>query len=128
MQEHVLSLNNFNMPKVYDGSDANYILIVRLLLLEPGKYQSHPTMGIGLKSRYRYNNDDNFLINLKNDIKKQITAYLPELITTDISLTIMENNVLGIVIRSNDNGAYVLAYDNENNKIDVAATYVLENL
>ena len=67
MKEHVLSLNNFNMPKVYNGSDAEYILIVRLLLLEPGKIQTHPYMGVGIISRYRYNNEDNFMINLNQE-------------------------------------------------------------
>ena len=29
MKEHVFSLNDFNMPKVYDEKDANYILIIK---------------------------------------------------------------------------------------------------
>lgn len=126
MQEHVLSINNFNMPKVYDKSDATYMLIVRLLLLEPGKFQSHPYMGIGLKSKYRYNNQEGFLQTLQNDIKNQMSIYLPQLSFTDITLTI-KDIILGIIINTND-GAYVVAYDNEKNSIDAAATYILDNL
>ena len=126
MQEHVLSINNFNMPKVYDKSDATYMLIVRLLLLEPGKFQSHPYMGIGLKSKYRYNNQEGFLQTLQNDIKNQISMYLPQLSFTDITLTI-KDRILGIIINTND-GAYVVAYDNDKNAIDAAATYILDNL
>ena len=126
MQEHVLSINNFNMPKVYDKSDATYMLIVRLLLLEPGKFQSHPYMGIGLKSKYRYNNQDGFLQTLQNDIKNQMSMYLPQLSFTDITLTI-KDRILGIIINTND-GAYVVAYDNDKNAIDAAATYILDNL
>lgn len=126
MQEHVLSINNFNMPKVYDKSDATYMLIVRLLLLEPGKFQSHPYMGIGLKSKYRYNNQEGFLQTLQNDIKNQMSMYLPQLSFTDITLTI-KDRILGIIINTND-GAYVVAYDNDKNSIDAAATYILDNL
>ena len=126
MKEHVLSINNFNMPKVYDKSDATYMLIVRLLLLEPGKFQSHPYMGIGLKSKYRYNNQEGFLQTLQNDIKNQMSMYLPQLSFTDITLTI-KDRILGIIINTND-GAYVVAYDNDKNAIDAAATYILDNL
>ena len=126
MQEHVLSINNFNMPKVYDKSDATYMLIVRLLLLEPGKFQSHPYMGIGLKSKYRYNNQEGYLQTLQNDIKNQMSMYLPQVSFTDITLTI-KDRILGIIINTND-GAYVVAYDNDKNAIDAAATYILDNL
>ena len=57
MKEHVLSLNDFNMPKVFNESDSAYVLIIRLLLLKPGKFQSHPEMGVGIRRRYRFNND-----------------------------------------------------------------------
>ena len=114
------------MPKVYDKSDATYMLIVRLLLLEPGKFQSHPYMGIGLKSKYRYNNQEGFLQTLQNDIKNQMSMYLPQLSFTDITLTI-KDRILGIIINTND-GAYVVAYDNDKNAIDAAATYILDNL
>ena len=83
-------------------------------------------MGVGIKSRYRYNNDDNFMINLKNDISSQISTYLPELQYTDITLT-NKNNRLGIIITTND-GSYVLAYDNESNSVDPGASYVLNDL
>ena len=85
MQAHVLSLNDFNMPKVFNASDSAYVHIIQLILLEPGKYQSHPTMGVGIRSRYRHNNEDNFLIDLKSDITNQITKYLPEL--TDVTVS-----------------------------------------
>lgn len=127
MKEHVLSLNNFNMPKVYNGSDAEYILIVRLLLLEPGKIQTHPYMGVGIISRYRYNNEDNFLITLENDIKQQIQTYLPQLVMTNVSLVI-KNNILGIIINTSGDNAYVLAYNPDTEKIDTAATYMLDDL
>ena len=72
MNAHLLSLNDFSMPKVLTGTNAMYTKIVYLLLLEPGKFQSHPTMGVGLRSRYRYNNSENLLQNLHLDIQDQI--------------------------------------------------------
>ena len=126
MKEHVLILNDFNMPKVFNESDSAYVLIIRLLLLEPGKFQSHPEMGVGIRSRYRFNNDENFLMNLQNDIKKQIDKYLPELSATDVTIT-SNNKVLGIIINTAD-GAYVVSYDTTTDVMQAAATHVLDEL
>lgn len=126
MQAHTLSLNEFNMPQVFDGANAGYVQIVRLLLLEPGKIQSHPTMGVGLRSKYRHNNDDNFLIDLKSNIENQINAFLPELSAESVQLT-LKDHVLGIVIDTTS-GTYVLGYDTATDAMDVAATYVLNQL
>ena len=50
-------------------------------------------------------------------------------VAAEISLTLGKSNTLGIVIDTG-NGAYVLAYNSESNKIDVAdnATYILNDL
>ena len=127
MEAHVLSLNEFNMPKVFEASDAMYMQIMRLLLLEPGKYQSHPKMGVGLISKYKYNGKDDVLINLKNDIVDQINKYLPLLSGADITLTINKNNILGIIIDTSE-GTYVIAYDSGTESLKPAATYVLDQL
>ena len=126
MEAHVLSLNEFNMPKVFNSSDSAYVHIIQLLLLEPGKYQSHPNMGVGIRSRYRHNNEDNFLINLKSDITDQINTYLPELAGVDITLT-NKNEVLGIIIDTTT-GTYVVAYNSVSDTMEAAATYVLDQL
>ena len=126
MEAHVLSLNDFNMPKVFSASDSAYVHIIQLILLEPGKYQSHPNMGVGIRSRYRYNNEENFLIDLKSDITNQITTYLPELL--DVSVTLTHNDhTLGIIIDTTT-GTYVVAYNSVSDTMDAAATYVLEQL
>ena len=126
MEAHVLSLNDFNMPKVFNASDSAYVYIIHIILLEPGKYQSHPNMGVGIRSRYRYNNDDNFLIDLQSDIAKQITTYLPELSDVSVSLT-HNDHVLGIIIDTST-GTYVVAYNSIEDTMDAAATYVLDDL
>ena len=126
MEAHVLSLNEFNRPKVFNASDSAYVHIIQLILLEPGTYQSHPTMGVGIRSRYRYNNEDNFMMNLKSDIKNQISSFLPELIDVEVTLT-HSNNVLGIIIDTST-GTYVVAYNSITDVMEAAATYVLEQL
>lgn len=126
MEAHVLSLNDFNMPRVFKASDSAYVHLIYLILLEPGKYQSHPNMGVGLRSKYRHNNDDNFLTDLKSNITTQVNKYLPELIDVEVSLT-QKNEILGIIIDTST-GTYVLAYNSANDTMDAAATYVLDNL
>ena len=126
MQAHMLSLNNFGMPKVYDGTNAAYVKLIQLILLDRGKFQSHPTMGVGLRSRYRFNNDENMLYDLKADITNQIERFLPELVGSDITLN-LRNEVLGIAINTAD-GAYTLAYNRSTDIIDAPASYVLDNL
>lgn len=126
MEAHVLSLNNFKMPKVFSASDSAYVHIIYLLLLDPGKFQSHPIMGVGLRSRYRFVNDDNFLQNLQTDITNQINTYLPELSIVDVSVN-LRNSILGIIINTLT-GTYALAYDADKDVMDAAATYVLEQL
>ena len=126
MQAHLLSLNDFGMPKVYSGTSAMYTKIVYLILLEKGKFQSHPDMGVGLRSRYRFNNEENFLQTLQSDITSQISTYLPELSAIDISVNI-KDHTLGIVIDTSE-GAYTIAYNGSTDVVDAPATYVLEDL
>ena len=56
-------------------------------------------------------------------------TYLPSIITSDVLLSIDDNKTLGIIINTSD-GAYVLAYNNDLDKIEVAenASYVLNDL
>lgn len=126
MQEPALSLNNFGMPKVYENTDAMYLNLIRLILLEKGKNQSHPDMGVDIRRRYRFNNDENVLQNLQRDIANQIERFIPELSVLDVSVT-LKSNTVGIIVNTND-GAYVLGYNMNNGNIDPSANYVLEDL
>lgn len=97
--EYLLSIDDFNKPKVLPEKDSTYILIVRLILTEPGLFQSRPDMGVGLISRYRYS-DTVDLDKLKTDIRNQMQKYLPNFITNEINLS--ENNkILTIEITVN---------------------------
>ena len=48
--EFSFSVDDFENPKTYKDAEAIATLLVRLLILEPGTFQSHPDMGVGLYS------------------------------------------------------------------------------
>lgn len=127
MEAHLITLNDFNMPTVLKESSAAYVHIIYLLYLEPGTFQSHPDMGVGIISRYRFNNDENMLFNLEEDIKKQISTYLPWIQYVEIKCGILNNHKLGIIINT-ESGAYTVAYNKEDNSIETAAIYILDQL
>ena len=95
-KEYCLSLDNFNRPAELNGGEAVAYLIARLIMLEPGSDPLHPTMGVGLVSRYRYSTK---MEELKNDIKNQISLWLPDFVSdTDISLIVTPDKVLNVEI------------------------------
>lgn len=95
-KEYFLSLDKFNRPAEVSGGEAVAYLIARLILLEPGSDPLHPTMGVGLISKYRYSNK---MEELKSEIKDQISTWLPDFIAdTDISLIVTPDKVLNVEI------------------------------
>lgn len=126
MEAHVLSLNDFSRPKVFNKADAEYVNIVYLMLLNKGTYQSHPNMGLGIRERYRFDNSENLLNDLRNDIRNQLTQFLPTINVTNVE-TILKDKTLGVIIYT-ISGVYVVAYDSDKDVIDVAADYILDDL
>lgn len=90
--EHAFSINKFNTPKVYTDKVAIYTLLVRLLLLEPGTFQTHPEMGVGIVSRYRYS-FEGIARDLKKDIDNQIATFLPEFQGVEVNVTDTDNRL-----------------------------------
>ena len=86
MREYVLGVDQFNMPKCVDNNDAVYLELIRLIMLEKNTYTTHPDMGVGIVSRYRYSFTTDIEI-LKTDIENQIATYLPQLIPVDVLVT-----------------------------------------
>ena len=115
MEVHTLSLNDFNRPRVLSKADAAYTAIIHLIYLEKGKFQSHPDMGVGIRSRYRFNNEDNVLDVLQQDIKKQIEKYLPELNAIEVSCEDISDGSIYIDINTDTGAVYGLEYDISNN-------------
>lgn len=90
-REPCLSIDEFNKPLILRGKDAISTLLIHLILLEPGTYSNKPGMGVGLVSRYRYN-DEQSLEKLKTDIKNQVDAYIPEFDAVDVNVYMDRHN------------------------------------
>lgn len=84
-KEYLLDINKYNRPTEVTDKDAVYILISRLMVLEPGSIQSRPKMGIGIVSQWRYS-DAAELSKLKTTIKQQMATFLPELSLVNVDL------------------------------------------
>lgn len=124
MEAHLLSIDKFSKPLVHDKSNANYIHLMYLLLLEKGKFQSHPNMGVGIKERYKFKTDTDELLSLREDIRSQIEKYLPNLQFVNVGLN-FRDNILGIIIEASD-GLYTLSYDIQKEIMDVGSKDVLK--
>lgn len=110
MNEYLLSLNPFNKPKILEEKDAIYTLLIRLILLEPNTFPTHPNMGVGIVSRYRYS-DFFDLEKLKVDITNQVIIYLPELIPVTVEVG---DDGVNIIIQITSNGTlYELTFNKE---------------
>lgn len=109
MKEQVLSIDKFNNPMILENNPAIATLIIRLILLEPGKIQSHPDMGVGLVSRWRNCLEDE-LPDLQKEINDQMAKYLPELLVNDI-LVYYDNKYLVIQILLQDGNTYIFTTD-----------------
>lgn len=83
--EPSLSINDFNRPKILEDREAISSLLIQLILLEPGTYSNRPTLGVGLRSRYRFN-DEASLSQLRRDIADQISTFLPEFQAVDVNV------------------------------------------
>lgn len=75
--EFGFSVDDFENPVQYKNPEAIATLLTRLLLLEPGLFQSHPDMGVGLISRFRYSVEGSAK-ELKSEFERQIAKYLPQ--------------------------------------------------
>lgn len=115
-QESLLSLDEYQKPKVVKDKDAIFYLLVRLLLLEPGRTdQTHPEMGIGIVSGYRYSYTED-LPQLEAECAKQISTYLPDLGGADVKISTNQDNELLINITIN-NTLYQFKTDSKRNTI-----------
>ena len=120
IREYVLSKDNYNKPKVYEGDDAVAILLIRLFLLNPGEIETHPDMGIGIHKNWR-NMFMEDISSLTLEVEKQIATYLPNLsnVSIDIKQSTTSKGVLTIEIQV-ENTIYKLITNSENNTISLS--------
>lgn len=76
-EEPIMSIDKFSRPIVLKNEDYAVMLIIRLILMEPGLIQTHPDMGVGLVSRFRYSTAPD-MNTLAKTILDQINNYLPQ--------------------------------------------------
>lgn len=102
--EPLLSVDKYYKPLV--ATDNNYatLLLIRLILLEPGTFQTHPDCGVGLISKFRYAMDVD-MVELQNRIKEQIMLYLPQYTFVNVKCELGDDNdhkVIKIYITSEE--------------------------
>lgn len=115
IEEHLFGKNAYEEPKIVYDNEAIYTLIIRLLLLEPGKDPNRPDMGVGLISKYRYTFEEN-LSELRTRISNQIRTYLPDFFMADVDFELKSYGLL-IYIKV-DNVTYGVKLDS--NKGDLS--------
>lgn len=112
IKEYTLSVNEFNNPKILKDAEAVGTLLVRLLLLEPGTFESHPDMGVGIVSRYRYSFNGR-AEELRVEFERQIEKYLPSLKGITINVSEIDNTYY---LRAQiDNGLYAISFSDNFN-------------
>lgn len=70
-------------------------------MLEPGTFETHPNMGVGIVSRYR-NMPSTEVDTLKDDIKEQISTYMPWLYGVEVNTKVLSDGKLRISIKASD--------------------------
>lgn len=100
MFDGFLSTNSFDEPTIVKDINAAQVAIIRLLLLEKNTIQSHPDMGIGLITRWRYG-DTLDLGKLATEIQDQIDLYLPSLAGSTVDLVPQERDLYIKVLHQN---------------------------
>lgn len=115
--ESSLSVDNFKNPKVFQNAEALMLLLSRLILLEPGTFQSHPDMGVGLLTNFRYkiDSEEGLESSLKNRIRSQIDTYLPILTGVDIQVKLVDHTFY-VTLQLNGQ-LFSILYDSQNNAI-----------
>ena len=98
-REYLLSVNIYHEPAKAEEKAAIALLLIRLILLEPGSDPLHPEMGVGIR-RYRY--ALNQLEELQKRIEKQVAQYLPEYQNAKVALIRTPDKLCNIEITIDD--------------------------
>lgn len=111
---YLLSINEFKEPIKIEGKAAIGLLLVQLIVLEPGSDPLHPGMGVGIK-RYRYgiNNIDD----LRKEVEYQIETYLPNFQNATVNIVVTKEKICNIEITVDD-----IVYVYESDKSDTPIT------
>lgn len=98
-REYLFSTNEYNEPVKVTDKSAIALLLIRLILLNPGSDPLHPDMGVGLRE-YRYSLDQ--LQELKKRIEDQIELFLPDFQSAVVALIGTPDRICNIEITIDD--------------------------
>lgn len=98
-REYLLTVNEFNQPEVLEKQTAIAMLLMRLILLNPGSDPLHPDMGVGIIN-YRYAMGR--LDELKQRVVNQISTYLPYFPSGNVEIEIVGDHYCDILITIED--------------------------
>ena len=114
ISEFAFAVDDFQNPKIFKDGEAVCTLLVRLLLLEPGTIQSHPEMGVGLMTKYRFSVEGT-ASELQGDFQRQVDKYLPELQGVKINVT--EKDKQFLIAATFEDALYGISFDTETSEI-----------
>lgn len=100
VSEGLFTTDKYNKPMVLKDKDAVAILLLRLLVMVPGTNRKHPEMGIDIRGRYEYCEEDE-VDELNTEIQTQIKTYLPQFNTSSVNC-ITEGRDMKIAIKVDD--------------------------
>lgn len=112
-REYLFSVNKFNKPVVYDKKRAIGLLLIRLILLDPGSDPFRPGMGVGIKN-YRYAMGK--LDELRERVQNQIETYLPCFNAANVSIVHTADHLCNIEITIDDT---IYVYDSNEAPIPI---------
>lgn len=121
--EFAFSVDDFKNPKTYKNAEAVATLLVRLLLLEPGTIQSHPDMGVGLISRYRFSVEGEGA-KLQGEYQRQVEKYLPQF--QGAQITVKEKNKQFQISVQIDDTLYGIYYDTNTTAVQTGYTKLID--
>lgn len=123
--EFSFSVDDFQNPKLYKDAEGIQTLLTRLLILEPGTIQSHPDMGVGLFSKYKYSlMNDGAGARLQSDFQSQIEKYLPEFQGARVNVT-EKDKAFQISIEL-DNNLFGIYYEKDTSNVKTKFTRLSE--
>lgn len=118
IREYHLSVNEFNQPKKSEKNEAIGVLLIRLILMEPGTNQNRPGMGFGIASKFRYGMESD-IPELTDELARQINTYLPEFKNVAVEIKMGDNKELIFNIKIGNDFYKYSTSQQENNKISI---------
>lgn len=119
--EYLFSISDFKEPAKVVEREAIALLLVRLILMDPGTNPLHPNMGVGIR-KYRFGLDN--IDELRNNVEQQIQTYLPDFQNATVEIKITEDKLCNIEISMNN---IVYIYDSKTAPISIKLSDIIYN-